>query len=408
MQFIFKIGPRHCPEGQFRPDDDGGNWVGIDFMVPKPQAILGENVRVEPEPGDEAWIWTHHNDRHDGGLKGQGVVGTATISEVKSISSDEVVVRFSDINIRQRKLHRKELARQESESPVVTALIDWTTSRSVALSPDQAAEFEGAVAAEDERFRQLAAIYGQNNSEAKPTDTDSRKEWSDVELLACLVAYLEMLGKEQSGVDYQKTDFRRALIVGPLVDRTEPAVEFRMRNISAFFADRAMPTIEGYVPAKNIGRGVFDRLERLYDQLGAVDPTAFSPTDDEDSLAEKIANLAGLNGIFAPVGNKKPARSQVTQSQFVRDPAVISAVLYHANGRCENCGAAAPFKKNDGSPYLEVHHVRFLADGGPDTIDNAAGLCPNCHRACHYADDRDKMRAALIGQLDRLVDYSEI
>jgi len=150
---------------------------------------------------------------------------------------------------------------------------------------------------------------------------------------------------------------------------------------------------------------VIDRLGHLYDQLGGVDPAAFWPTDDEDSLAEKSSKLASLNGIFTPVGNKKPTRSEVTRSQFVRDPAVVSAVLFYANGRCENCGAAAPFKKKDGSPFLEVHHVRFLADGGPDTIDNAAGLCPNCHRACHFADDRDELRVALIGQLDRLVDH---
>lgn len=36
------------------------------------------------------------------------------------------------------------------------------------------------------------------------------------------------------------------------------------------------------------------------------------------------------------------------------------------------------------SPYLEVHHIIFLAQGGDDTVDNAEALCPNCHRRKHY------------------------
>ncbi|HVG57635.1 MAG TPA: HNH endonuclease [Hyalangium sp.] len=37
-----------------------------------------------------------------------------------------------------------------------------------------------------------------------------------------------------------------------------------------------------------------------------------------------------------------------------------------------------------GSPYLEVHHKKFLARGGVDTVKNARALCPNCHRKVHY------------------------
>ena len=37
-----------------------------------------------------------------------------------------------------------------------------------------------------------------------------------------------------------------------------------------------------------------------------------------------------------------------------------------------------------GVPLLETHHVRRLVDKGPDTTDNVAALCPNCHRELHY------------------------
>ena len=69
---------------------------------------------------------------------------------------------------------------------------------------------------------------------------------------------------------------------------------------------------------------------------------------------------------------------------FKRSPAVVAEVLLRAKGTCEGCGRGAPFIRNDGSPYLEVHHRHRLADGGRDTIDNALALCPNCHRERHY------------------------
>ena len=55
--------------------------------------------------------------------------------------------------------------------------------------------------------------------------------------------------------------------------------------------------------------------------------------------------------------------------RFARDPNVIAYVLRQANGMCEMCGGPAPITDLNGAPFLEVHHVRPLAEGGPDTVD---------------------------------------
>ena len=82
---------------------------------------------------------------------------------------------------------------------------------------------------------------------------------------------------------------------------------------------------------------------------------------------------------------KIPGRIQIVSVGFRRNPDVIVAVLRRAKGRCEKCEASAPFlRRTDGSPYLEVHHRRPLSQGGEDTIENAAALCPNCHRDVHH------------------------
>ncbi|NOE32306.1 GIY-YIG nuclease family protein [Ruegeria sp. HKCCD7318] len=91
----------------------------------------------------------------------------------------------------------------------------------------------------------------------------SDEYWSDDELGACLQAYLEMLRCEQNGVKYSKSEFNRNLRDGALKDRSKGSVEFRMQNLSAFFSDQGMPTIDGYKPRGNVGAVVSDRLVAL-------------------------------------------------------------------------------------------------------------------------------------------------
>jgi len=83
--------------------------------------------------------------------------------------------------------------------------------------------------------------------------------------------------------------------------------------------------------------------------------------------------------------NKQPRSIEVTTTVFIRNSDVIEEVLLRADGHCERCKVSAPFPRaSDGSPYLEVHHRKRLADGGEDTTKNALALCPNCHRQAHY------------------------
>lgn len=60
---------------------------------------------------------------------------------------------------------------------------------------------------------------------------------------------------------------------------------------------------------------------------------------------------------------------------FRRDSNVIAKVLERANGYCEGYENPAPFiRASDGTPYLEVHHIVPLAEGGEDTVENAVVL----------------------------------
>ncbi|WP_240700344.1 HNH endonuclease signature motif containing protein [Vibrio sp. F13] len=70
---------------------------------------------------------------------------------------------------------------------------------------------------------------------------------------------------------------------------------------------------------------------------------------------------------------------------YRRNPDVVAEALYRAEGFCEKCKEKAPFiKRSNGEPYLEVHHIIPLSQGGLDSLENVISLCPNCHREIHF------------------------
>lgn len=87
--------------------------------------------------------------------------------------------------------------------------------------------------------------------------------------------------------------------------------------------------------------------------------------------------------------------SQRQVELYNRSHAVKIYALKRASGTCEGCGKKAPFVKEDGRPYLEVHHLNRLSDGGPDHPKSVIALCPNCHRQAHYSYDRILFNAGL-------------
>lgn len=105
----------------------------------------------------------------------------------------------------------------------------------------------------------------------------------------------------------------------------------------------------------------------------------------DEAVQESLQDSAASRKTRLSNAPKVPTRVAVITFAFVRNPDVVAETLFRANGRCERCDRDAPFKrKKDLQPYLEVHHVVQLAQGGEDTLDNALALCPNCHRHLHF------------------------
>lgn len=233
--------------------------------------------------------------------------------------------------------------------------------------------------------------------------TQSAGDWTDDELTAAVVAYLDMLNAELNVRPYSKAEINRQLREGPLSRRSGGSVEFRMQNISAALYELKMPWIVGYKPAKNIGTTVKEKLIELLRLNGVDSLDSFVPTVNLDVLSERVADLRRRGLTIIPRGRLRPRSVTKTNNVYFRDPAVKAWVLEACGGICEGCGSTAPFVDDEGVPFLELHHVMPLASHGSDTVTNAVALCPNCHRRCHSSSDKHEFKLALYERVKRLI-----
>ena len=121
------------------------------------------------------------------------------------------------------------------------------------------------------------------------------------------------------------------------------------------------------------------------DAIVLTDAVKPSDVTFDERVGKSLASPTAAREARLRIAPKRPSFSITRVITFDRNPDVVATVLLRADGKCEACGNAAPFiRASNRTPYLEVHHVIRLADGGEDTVNNAVALCPNCHRRSHY------------------------
>ncbi|WP_423840301.1 HNH endonuclease [Vibrio mytili] len=123
----------------------------------------------------------------------------------------------------------------------------------------------------------------------------------------------------------------------------------------------------------------------LENDLGGIHSADKVQYDLDQEIAKSMRDTSENRRRRLKSAPKTPEKIQTVMTAFKRNPDVIVEVLLRANGICERCKQEAPFlRRKDETPYLEVHHIVRLADGGVDSVENALALCPNCHRELHF------------------------
>lgn len=122
-----------------------------------------------------------------------------------------------------------------------------------------------------------------------------------------------------------------------------------------------------------------------------------------DGWSLEVLRAAAMKAVSTPEINAWQKSEQIRRQRSDR---IKEYVLKRANGICELTGNVAPFKKENGEPYLEVHHINRLSDGGIDHPVNCAAITPNAHREIHYGIDGkvlDKNLANIIAEKEALI-----
>jgi len=121
-----------------------------------------------------------------------------------------------------------------------------------------------------------------------------------------------------------------------------------------------------------------------------------------DDVARELIAKSNPADIFARAAkaNGRPEKTFRTVAAFRRDSFVVAAAILRANEKCEvpQCNREL-FKRENGTTFLEVHHVTPLAEGGDDEVANTAAVCPACHRELHFGAERHTKRKILAAHL---------
>ncbi|SEL24737.1 HNH endonuclease [Nitrosovibrio tenuis] len=218
--------------------------------------------------------------------------------------------------------------------------------------------------------------------------------WTEEELEAAVESYVEMQRNERAGRLFITKQYYRKLM--QKFGRTEKAYELRMQNISYVLSLMGRGWLPGLKPARNIDSGVAARIEKLLEQIEGqrrVPIVAFEIAAREQARQRNLRR---------PQGNPSPKSRRMAVTHFQRDASVKAWVLQQAGGVCECCEKPALFSGADGLPYLELHYVWQLAEGGPDVVSNAVALCPGCHSEIHHGANAPALVAWLYDNVARL------
>lgn len=91
------------------------------------------------------------------------------------------------------------------------------------------------------------------------------------------------------------------------------------------------------------------------------------------------------------VHQKEPNKQEYVRETFARDRGWVYEAKEKFGHYCLHPNCNNTFNKQDGLPYIEVHHIIPLYEGGEDAIWNLVVVCAHHHKMAHFADVETQM-----------------
>lgn len=236
------------------------------------------------------------------------------------------------------------------------------------------------------------------------------RDWTHNESVAGLMAYAETYGQPVSRLPGSPI-----AAVALTIGRAVSGVYAKVMNFRSLDPRATGSGMSGAGDVdREVWREFFDtsssaiRMDKLREEFirlwGASEEMTCSAADVSVKIEDEAARLQilPLDELLAKYAAQKgqraarPSTRVLTAREYDRNPLVITIARIRAAHRCEiNDCEHAPFETNEGLPYTEVHHIIPLADGGEDTIENVACLCPAHHREVHLGRRAAQLRMHL-------------
>ncbi|MEZ5691460.1 MAG: HNH endonuclease [Rickettsiales bacterium] len=88
----------------------------------------------------------------------------------------------------------------------------------------------------------------------------------------------------------------------------------------------------------------------------------------------------------ASVYGDEPNKREYVIETFSRNRGWVKEAKERFGTYCLHPDCDNTFNKADGLPYIEVHHIVPLFEGGEDAVWNLAVVCAHHHKMAHFAD----------------------
>jgi mutator protein MutT len=154
----------------------------------------------------------------------------------------------------------------------------------------------------------------------------------------------------------------------------------------------------------NLRKGIIFRLALVQPEIATK--SEYKPSREANMFFSSRAAALEASSL-----SLSPTKQDSGRTYYQRSAQVAKYVLERANGFCEACGQPAPFRKPDGTPYLECHHIQRVSDQGPDHPSHIIACCPTCHKRIHHGNDGvqyNKELAEKVSKFEKAIDANKV
>lgn len=160
---------------------------------------------------------------------------------------------------------------------------------------------------------------------------------------------------------------------------------FSMKGLNQTYGNYANIGIGGKTPQASVRRLLQELRED--DFITFLDNSGNYTLRGIDLLESEKQELKNIDiSREEPIKREYLIETYVRKTKWAREAREVLGT-YCLFNKCKNT-----FLEESGTPYIEVHHIVPLCEGGEDGIWNLSVLCAHHHRMAHFSDTKTVIR----------------